>query len=133
MNADGSGQMNLSNNPLTDHYADYRQVFSPDGSKIAFMSDRDGNRDVYIMNADGSGLENLSNSPLDESSAVFSPDGGKIAFNSNRDGYYNWEVYIMNADGSGLENLSNNAAYDSSCVWGRSTASDSNAVARTAR
>jgi Tol biopolymer transport system component len=73
------------------------------------MSNRDGNREVYIMNSDGSSLKNLSNTLADEYSPVFSPDSSKIAFNSNRGDYYNSEVYIMNTDGGGLENLSNNA------------------------
>ena len=49
MNADGTNQTNLSNNPATD--AD--SLFSPDGTKIAFRSDRDSNNEIYIMNADG--------------------------------------------------------------------------------
>jgi TolB protein len=57
MNIDGNGKINLSNN-IAD---DYSPVFSPDGSKIAFMSRRDGNPEIYIMNADGSGQMNLSN------------------------------------------------------------------------
>src|SRR3990170_6246104 len=48
MNADGTGQTNLTNDPATD----YAPAWSPDGTKIAFYSDRDGNLDVYVMNAD---------------------------------------------------------------------------------
>src|SRR3990170_1838494 len=57
MNADGSGQTNLTNNAAYDTHA----VWSPDGMKIAFTSDRDGNYDVYVMNANGSGQTNLTN------------------------------------------------------------------------
>ncbi|MFZ3085436.1 MAG: hypothetical protein WA097_02185, partial [Candidatus Hydromicrobium sp.] len=50
MNADGSGQVNLTNNPAGDS----TPSFSPDGSKIAFESARDGNFEIYTMNVDGS-------------------------------------------------------------------------------
>jgi len=46
MNADGSEQTNLTNNPADDEYPSW----SPDGNKIAFASKRDGNSEVYIMN-----------------------------------------------------------------------------------
>ena len=49
MNADGSGVVRL-----TDHSArDGEPAWSPDGQRIAFSSDRDGNYDIYVMNADG--------------------------------------------------------------------------------
>src|SRR5207248_8779821 len=57
MNADGSGQVNITNNPAEDTYP----VWSPDGSKIAFYSNRDGNGEIYVMNADGSGHTTLTN------------------------------------------------------------------------
>ncbi len=50
MDADGSGHTRLTDNP-----AQYCcPTWSPDGSRIAFDSDRDGNFEIYIMNADGS-------------------------------------------------------------------------------
>jgi len=57
MNAGGSNQINLSNNPANDT----DPVWSPDGKKIAFSSDRDGNYEIYIMDADGSHQINLTN------------------------------------------------------------------------
>ena len=59
MNADGSNQTNLTN----DVSRDQNPSFSPDGSKIAFVSDRHAqfNSDIYVMNADGSGPVQLTN------------------------------------------------------------------------
>jgi TolB protein len=44
-------------------YNDFSPQFSPDGSKIVFVSDRDGNAEIYVMKADGSGQVNLTNDP----------------------------------------------------------------------
>ena len=62
MNADGSGQRNLTRNEGTTT----RRAWSPDGRKIAFLSGRDGNWEVYVMNADGSGKRNLTRNPGNE-------------------------------------------------------------------
>ena len=62
MNADGSGQANLTNNAAVD----YEPSWSPDGTQIAFISDRDGNGEVYVMNADGSGQANLTNNAAND-------------------------------------------------------------------
>jgi len=78
--------------------------------KIAFLSRRDGNQEIYVMNADGSGETNLSNGPGDDSFGGWSPDGSRIAFTSDRDG--NWEIYVVNTDGSGLTNLSKDPGDD---------------------
>jgi TolB protein len=55
MNADGSGQTRVTDDPAGDHYP----TWSPDGTKIAFASKRDGDFDIYVMNPDGSGQTRL--------------------------------------------------------------------------
>ena len=106
MNADGSNQTRLTNNPAID----ISPSFSPDGSKIAFVSNRDGNQEIYVMNADGSNQTRLTNNSAVDELPSFSGDGSKIAFRSNRDG--NVEIYVMNADGSNQTRLTNNTAFD---------------------
>jgi hypothetical protein len=114
MNADGSEQKNLTDNP-----AIYEgPCWSPDGQKIAFASVT-GNRilysDIYVMNADGSEQKRLTNNFSSDLSPCWSPDGQKIAFASYRDG--NHDIYVMNADGSEQRNLTNNPDYDGSPSW----------------
>src|SRR5688572_9565780 len=64
------------------------------GGKIAFVSDRDGNAEIYVMNADGSDQKRLTHDPASDSTPCFSPDGRKIVFASDRDGTSN--IYVMN-------------------------------------
>ena len=55
--------------------------WSPDGSRIAFVSYRDGNRpEIYVMNRDGSGQIRLTDNPAIDHSPSWSPDGSRIAF-----------------------------------------------------
>src|SRR3990170_3729031 len=82
MNADGSGQTRLTNKPEEEQLP----VWSPDGSRIAFISFRDSNTKIYVMNADGSGQARLTDSPAIDGNAVWSPDGSRIAFESDRGG-----------------------------------------------
>ena len=84
-------------------------------SKIAFTTDRDGNREIYVMNADGTGQTPLTNNGANDRDPAWSPDGTKIAFNSLRDGA--WEVYMINADGANPVNLTDNAAIDLDPLW----------------
>ncbi|HLL74203.1 MAG TPA: carboxypeptidase regulatory-like domain-containing protein, partial [Pyrinomonadaceae bacterium] len=106
MNPDGSGQTNVSNHPAFDG----EPAFSPDGAKIVFLSDRDGNDEIYVMNADGTNPTNLTNDANFDYGPAFSPDGGRIVFTSERSG--NAEIYAMNSDGSGLVNLTNHPSHD---------------------
>lgn len=103
---DSSGLINLTNNLANDDLPSW----SPDGTKIAFTSNRDGPGDIYVMNADGSGTRRLTDTPAVETVAVWSPDGTKLAFDSERDG--NRELYIMNSDGSNQTRLTFNPTAD---------------------
>lgn len=78
---------------------------SPDGSKIAFHSNRMGHNDIYVMNVDGSELKRLTDHPANDRTPSWSPDGEHIVFVSTRDGNYN--VFIMNKDGRNQKNLTN--------------------------
>jgi Tol biopolymer transport system component len=84
--------------------------------RIAFVSNRAGNDEIYVMNADGTGLIRLTNNAAADEAPAWSPDGAKIAFVSHRAG--NDEIYVVNANGSGgLVRLTNNAAADGAPAW----------------
>ena len=84
-------------------------------ARIAFVSHRDGNMEIYVMDADGQNQQRLTQNDQNDSSPSWSPDGKRIAFVSERD--RNWEIYVMDADGGNQLNLTKNASEDSSPSW----------------
>jgi Tol biopolymer transport system component len=81
--------------------------WSPDGTKIAFASERDnpGQSDVFVVNSNGTGVTNITNSSDDwESEPAWSPDGSKIAYVTANPAV-GFSVFVMNPDGTGRTNL----------------------------
>jgi hypothetical protein len=85
---------------LTNGAGDFRPRYSPDGSKIVFQSNRDGQPEIYVMNSNGTAQTRLTNNPAAETAPAWSPDGTKILFTSTRDAPMTPALYLMNADGS---------------------------------
>jgi dipeptidyl aminopeptidase/acylaminoacyl peptidase len=110
MNANGTNQTRLTTNSEFDAVP----VFSPDGSKIAFESTRDGNYEIYVMNANGTNQTRLTSNSANDQHPAFSPDGSTIAFDSHRDG--NFEIYAINANGVQAD-LTRNVADDLFPSW----------------
>lgn len=103
-------------------------VWSPDGSKIAFVgSSTITGRDIFVMNADGSGKKNLTNSPEPDDYPLWSPTGTHIAFASYR-ATGNYQIFVMESDGSNPRRVSpatRAAGFDRGMSWspdGRSLA-----------
>jgi TolB protein len=69
---------------------------------IAFISNRDGNWEIYTLNLENNQILRLTNNPYSDMRPVWSPDGNKIAFSSDRE---NGGIYIMNIDGSNVEQI----------------------------
>lgn len=102
--------------PITDTWAtNVHPKFSPDGSKIVFVSDRDMQAEIYVMDADGGNQTRLTNSPAFDLDPVWSPDGNKIAFMSNR--LDSFDIFVMNSDGSGMRVLASSPSIDMAPVW----------------
>jgi Tol biopolymer transport system component len=104
-------------------------AWSPDGRKLAFVSRRDGNSEIYVMNADGSGLRNVTRTRSNDLDPVWSPDGHAIAFVQkiqkkcapsprdtpcNNRGTY---LYVVNGDGSGQRRLTTHRARQFNPSW----------------
>jgi Tol biopolymer transport system component len=73
-------------------------VWSPDGRRIAYLSRRDGTREIYVVSADGSGQRRVTPRDVSVHTPAWSPDGRRIAFEGVRAGTTG--VYAVNADGS---------------------------------
>jgi Tol biopolymer transport system component len=146
INADGSGEMTLTNNEAWEYGAAWTRdnsgiVFgsqmdggwrlyrmsldglgvepllagasgnapslSPDGTMVAFTSDRDGDDDLYVLDLRQGSVRNLTSNADHDDNAAWSPEGARIAFSSDRTGKN--EIYVMNTDGSGAIQLTHDA------------------------
>lgn len=76
----------------------------PATDKIVFVSNRDGNSEIYIMNSDGSGQTNLTQHRENDYSPVWSPTGKQILFASERAGKVS-DLYVMDSRGEGVRRV----------------------------
>ena len=100
--ADGTDEINLTQ---TDGPNEMEPAWSPDGTRIAFSSDRDGNYEIYTMAADGTDIRQVTfvaeagpGEYVQSFEPTWSPDGTEIAFTGYRINPYTAEVYIVPAE-----------------------------------
>src|SRR5882762_4028402 len=95
-------------------------AFSPDGSRIAYVSQRDGNAEIYVMNADGTGAARVTNDPQPDGRPAFTPDGQAIVFHSSRAAppapAGKQQIWTVSLDGTGLTQLTRDSVNASPTV-----------------
>jgi Tol biopolymer transport system component len=111
-------------------------TLSPDGKRLAFVSTRSGNPDIFVMPfapgdaAAETSAVNVTNNPYGDFNPAFSPDGSRIAFSSNRAIFGRWnplrlipfssaatDIYVIDADGSNLRRVATAMAISGSPAW----------------
>ncbi len=129
MDADGSNQENIYDSGSDDGglgadpfsilsgFGFSTPSWSPDGTKIAFTSDKDGDNDIYVIDSDGSNLKSITSETGLNGDNNFDPfwlpNGDEIAFVSEDGGQYEiWKVDVSDLDNPGgvdqLATLGNN-------------------------
>lgn len=90
-------------------------AYSPDGRRIAYMSNAAGDFDIYVVALEEGTRSRLTDAPGRDGTPAWSPDGRRIAFQSFRDGHS--QIYVMETDGSSQRNLSRSPSHDEHPFW----------------
>jgi Tol biopolymer transport system component len=110
--ADGTG---TPTDLTANAFGDEDPVSSPDGSRIAFASNRSGNWEIYVMDADGTDVQQVTNHPAVDEFPSWSPDGTRLAFDSTRSG--NADIYTVSVAGGTPTRLTFDPATDAKPAW----------------
>lgn len=101
---------------LTDTEEDESDiVWSPDGQRILFVSERDGNKEIYVMDYTGSNETRLTFNQKDDYDPIWGTDGTSVIFVSELDG--DSDIFIMDTEGQSQQRVTNNDAIDESPTW----------------
>jgi hypothetical protein len=101
---------------VTDNDAyDVVPSWSPDGTRLVYRSDADGNLDIWTIGSDGEDPRNLTNTPNNDHHPFWSPDGELIVFDSVIEG--NTDILVMTATGDNVRNLTPSPANEDSPSW----------------
>ena len=110
---------NVSNAGGEGKGQDLEASWSPDGTMVAFHSERAGNFDIFIADMDikepGGNQVQITKDPAADQRARWSPDGTNIVFESKRDG--DWEIFVVDIDGENLKQLTDNDKTDKNAEW----------------
>ena len=115
MNADGSNQRAII--PYNGYHDGYASV-SPDSTKIAFVSNRDGQEELYVMDFDGSNQTRLTfdNAGSHWPTPKWSPDSTRLTYWTRQQS--NDDVFVIYADGSNQTRITESATRDLYPAWG---------------
>lgn len=119
VNSDGSGQAVVTEEAASRDFTVNTFGWRSDGRQIVFVSERDGNAEIYAIEIDGTGLTNLTNNPADDVYPSWSPDGPRIAFVREIAGGLGRgaDIYAMNTDGSDQINMTSSAEDEYAPAW----------------
>ena len=118
---DGTGAFGLGLPGVNDE----QPAWSPDGMKLAFVSERSGAVNIWVMDNDGSNEYQISDNPREDWMPSWSPDGSTIAFTSKQTG--TWEINIVDSDGGNLRQITDSEAGVDN--WGPVWSPDGNRIA----
>ncbi len=102
-------------------WIDFNPSISPDLKKLLFVSERDGNREIYVADLEwldgytqwrADNLKNLTNSIENDWTPVYSPIENKILFSTYFPENDNYDIFLMSDDGQKKENLTNTPSYE---------------------
>jgi Tol biopolymer transport system component len=95
---------------------EHMPVYSPDGSKVAFISDQLGDPEVWRSNADGSEPQKLTN-VAEAWMAEWSPSGDRIAFSASEEGDGIFDIHVISDTGGAPRNLTPDEFQDTAPSW----------------
>jgi Tol biopolymer transport system component len=102
------------------NHRDLHPAWSPDKSQIAFVSNRDGNNELYVMNADGNEVKRLTNTLESETAPSWSPDGTRIIYGLVEildSGLEEKRLHLISASGENTEQLTTGPGNDDEPDW----------------
>lgn len=99
-----------------DATVDTHPALSPDGSSVAFVSERTGSKDIFVIGVDGRGLRQVTSGPAADDSPSWSPDGGRLVFSSTGEDPAG-DIYTLPVSGGAPTRLTADPAADTQPAW----------------